>query len=173
MKKASVKRNFVTVTAIACAAIVMISLARPVAAAETLVLSSYLTVKHWLVSQVLTQWAKDVEKETGGDIKINILATALGKPAAHFDIARDGVADITLAVPGYTPGRFTLTMVSTLPNVGNNAESVGGAMWRMLDQVPEEKRNLRVSYRWQYSAQPAFSSGIPSAVSRPSMISPA
>ena len=142
MKTNSVKRKFVTTAAFACVAIMMVTLARPVAAAETLVLSSYVTVKHWLVSQILTNWAKEVEKETNGEVKIDILASALGKPAAHFDMARDGIADITLSVPGYTPGRYLLTMVGSLPNVGNNAESVAGAMWRMLDQFPQVKKEF-------------------------------
>lgn len=139
--KVSVNRKVATAAAIVCAAFLTVSFVRP-AISETLNLSSYLTVKHWLLSQVLTQWAKDVEEATGGEIEINILATALGKPEAHFDIARDGIADLTLAVPGYTPGRFTLTTVSSLPGVGNTAESAGGALWRMLDQFPEVKKEF-------------------------------
>ena len=119
-----------------------IALSTGASKAETYTLSSYLTVKHWLVADVLTEWTKEVDRETKGAVKINILATSLGKPEVQFDAARDGVADIGLAVAGYTPGRFVLTNIGSLANVGSNAESISGALWRLHEKFPEMQKEF-------------------------------
>ncbi len=77
----------------------------PAYAQTTLNVSTYAPYQHPLVSVALANWAKEVEKESGGKIKINILQTPLGQPQAHYDMAVNGIADITLGIPGYTPGR--------------------------------------------------------------------
>ena len=57
-------------------------------------------------------------------------------------MARDGVADITLSVPAYTPGRYALTMVGSLPNVGISAESVSGGLWRVYEKFPDMQKEF-------------------------------
>jgi TRAP-type C4-dicarboxylate transport system substrate-binding protein len=94
------------------------------------------------MSETLTQWTKDVERETKGQVKINMLATSIGKPEVQFDTARDGVSDIGLAVAGYTPGRFVLTNIGALANVGANAESISGALWRVHEKFPEMQKEF-------------------------------
>ncbi|MGE4086309.1 MAG: TRAP transporter substrate-binding protein [Vicinamibacterales bacterium] len=112
------------------------------AAAETYTVSTYITPKHWLVSKALAQWAADLAKESQGRVTVNILQTPLGKPEAHFDLARDGIADITLGIPGYTAGRFVLTEVGGLPNIGDWGLSRSVALWRVLDKFPEARKEF-------------------------------
>lgn len=112
------------------------------AAAETYTVSTYITPKHWLVSKALAKWAEDLATESQGRVTINILQTPLGKPEAHFDLARDGIADIALGIPGYTAGRFILTEVGGLPNIGDFGLSRSVALWRVLEKTPEARKEF-------------------------------
>lgn len=105
--------------------------------AETFNMSTYAPVSHWLVKDALGQWVKNVSKETEGRVKINILPTKLGKSSAHFALARDGIADITLGVPGYTPGRFVLVEVAGIPKIGFTGEGLSVGLWRTFQASPE------------------------------------
>src|SRR3981189_865607 len=52
-------------------------------------------------------WVADIEKASGGTIKMSVFPSEqLGKAFDHYDMARDGIADITYVNPGYQPGRF-------------------------------------------------------------------
>jgi TRAP-type C4-dicarboxylate transport system substrate-binding protein len=70
-------------------------------------------------AKFLAPWAKQVETDSGGRIKIDIFPAMQlgGAPPQLFDQARDGVADIVWTLPGNTPGRFPLIEVFELPFV--------------------------------------------------------
>src|ERR1044072_3551685 len=52
-------------------------------------------------------WAASIDKASGGTIKIKIFpAQQLGKAFDHYNMARDGIADVAHVNPGYEPGRF-------------------------------------------------------------------
>lgn len=106
-------------------------------AAETIVVSSHSPGTHFLTAELLVQWGKDVEKASNGSLKVNVLKAPLGTPAAQFEVARDGVADVTFGVPGYTPGRFVLAEVAGVPNIGNTAESLSVGLWRTVLKFPQ------------------------------------
>jgi len=108
------------------------------ASAAELRLSSWLPPKHPIVADMIVPWAKQVEAATGGSVKINILAKPLGKPPAHFDIARNGLADITYGVHGYQPGRFLLTKAVEFPFLGSSAEAISVAYWRIYKKYLEK-----------------------------------
>ena len=62
------------------------------------------------------EWAADIEKQSGGTIKTTIFPSEqLGKAFDHYDMARDGIADITYVNPGYQPGRFPVISAGQLP----------------------------------------------------------
>ena len=61
-------------------------------------------------------WADDIAKESGGTIRTAIFPSEqLGKAFDHYDMARDGIADVTYVNPGYQPGRFPLIAVGQIP----------------------------------------------------------
>src|SRR5690242_1629792 len=61
-------------------------------------------------------WAEDIAKESNGSIKVTIFPSEqLGKAFDHYDMARDGIADITYVNPGYQPGRFPVIAAGELP----------------------------------------------------------
>jgi TRAP-type C4-dicarboxylate transport system substrate-binding protein len=68
-------------------------------------------------------WAADIEKESGGTIKSTIFPSEqLGKAFDHYDMARDGIADVTYVNPGYQPGRFPLIAAGQLPFIFADAK---------------------------------------------------
>ena len=63
-------------------------------------------------------WAADIEKASGGTIRMTVFPSEqLGKAFDHYDMARDGIADITYVNPGYQPGRFPIAAAGQLPFV--------------------------------------------------------
>ena len=66
-----------------------------VAFAEELVMSSWLPPKHPVVAGIMQPWAKAVADATEGRVTVRMLPKPLGPPPAHYDLAFDGVADIT------------------------------------------------------------------------------
>lgn len=106
------------------------------AQAETvLTVANWLPPSHPLVSQVIVPMTEQIAEATGGSVTANILPAPLGPPPAHFDFAVNGVADITFGVQGYNPGRFKTTNLAELPFLGDSAEDVSVAYWRVWDSV--------------------------------------
>ncbi len=60
-----------------------------------------LNLSHWVppshpLQKALEAWGASVEKESGGTIKSKVYpAQQLGKAFDHYDMARDGIADLT------------------------------------------------------------------------------
>jgi TRAP-type transport system periplasmic protein len=67
-------------------------------------------------SQLAEQWCKEVEKRTGGKVKISYFPGGTLTPAAQtYDNVVKGIADIGFSVFAYTRGKFPLTEVIDLP----------------------------------------------------------
>ena len=71
-------------------------------------LSSWVPAQHPL-NPALSAWAEDIKKASGGTISFTLFPSEqLGKAFDHYDMARDGIADLTYVNPGYQPGRFPI-----------------------------------------------------------------
>ena len=71
-------------------------------------------------------WAKSIEAASKGSIKITFYpAQQLGKAPDHYDMARDGIADISWINPGYQAGRFAIFSATELPML--ISDPVGGS----------------------------------------------
>jgi TRAP-type transport system periplasmic protein len=91
-------------------------------------------------------WADDIAKASNGTIKITIFPSEqLGKAFDHYDMARDGIADITYVSPGYQPGRFPIIDAAALPFVIKNATGGSRAVdeWYMK-YAPVEMKDVKV-----------------------------
>ena len=80
-----------------------------------------LKVSHWVpashpLQKSLEDWVAAVNKDSGGTITGKVFpAQQLGKAFDHYDMARDGIADVTYVNPGYQPGRFPIAAAGQLP----------------------------------------------------------
>src|SRR6476469_6145730 len=74
-------------------------------------------------------WAADIEKASGGTIKVAVFPSEqLGKACDHYDMARDGIADITYVNPGYQPGRFPIIAAGQIPFLFKDAKQGSAAL---------------------------------------------
>lgn len=99
-------------------------------AAQDLVMSSWLPPKHPIVVNAFEPWAEEVEKVTDGRVTVRIMGKPLGSPPAHFDMARDGVADITYGLHSFTEDdRFTRAKLGQFSFLGDDAVENSKAYW--------------------------------------------
>ena len=80
-------------------------------------------------------FCKDVEQATQGRVKCNLLPKAVVAATQTLDAVRDGLADLSFIVHGYTPGRFALTDVAEFPFLGDTSEAVSLAYQRIHDRM--------------------------------------
>ena len=107
------------------------------ASAQTvLTVSSWVPPTHGL-SVAQKEWCDLLEKNTGGKMKCNILPRAVSAPPGTFDAVKNGLADVSFSVQGYTPGRFQYTQMAELPFLGNSSESISVAYNRVATKNPE------------------------------------
>jgi TRAP-type C4-dicarboxylate transport system substrate-binding protein len=109
-------------------------------------------------TKMLAPWAADVEKASGGKVKIEIYpAMSLGgKPPELINQVRDGVVDIVWTVNGYTPGLFPRSEVFELPFVHtNNAVATNLAMRDMfLDgEIADDFKDVKVMFLHVHAGQ--------------------
>ena len=85
----------------------------------------------------MTAWGAQLEKESGGKLKIAIYpAGQLGGGAnRQFDSARNGVVDIAISTHGATPGRYPMTELVSLPFVSPATGATSAVMSRRLTEL--------------------------------------
>ncbi len=85
-------------------------------------LSSWVPAQHPL-NPSLIAWAEDIKKATNGSVTYSFFpGEQLGKAFDHYDMARDGIADLAYVNPGYQPGRFPIFAAASLPFEVANAK---------------------------------------------------
>lgn len=122
------------------------------ALAEEFVLSSWLPPQHPIVSKVIEPWAKDVAAATEGRVTIRILPRPAGPPPAHFDLAADGVADITYGLHSFTTDdRFLRSRIGQFSFLGDDAEKTSVAYWNVYSgplKAQEEHKGTKLLSLW-------------------------
>ncbi|MDO6586745.1 TRAP transporter substrate-binding protein [Salipiger sp. 1_MG-2023] len=105
------------------------------AADVTLALSSWLPPRHPIVVNAIKPWAKQIEEVTEGRVRVRVLGKPLGSPPAHFDMARDGVADITYGLHSFTQDdRFSGSQLGQFSFLGDDAIAASKAFWTVYTE---------------------------------------
>jgi TRAP-type transport system periplasmic protein len=107
-----------------------------VSAQTVLTASSWVPPTHTL-SMAQKEWCDLLEKNTAGKMKCNILPRAVSNPPGTFDAVKNGLADISFSVHGYTPGRYVFTQMAELPFLGNYSEPISLAYNKVAMKNPE------------------------------------
>lgn len=114
-----------------------------------------LTVHHFLPPKsnahvgMIEPWAKKVEEESNGRIKVEIYPSMSmgGSPPELYNQVRDGAADIVWTVLGYTPGVFPRAEVFELPTVHRgSAIATTKAMNESMDWLAEDFKDVKVLF---------------------------
>ena len=108
-------------------------------------------------TQMLEPWARAVEENAGGEVKIELFPamTLGGRPPELIQQARDGVVDIVWTVNGYTPGLFPRTEVFELPTVyRNDPVAANLALFDMFEgDLKEEYKGVEVMFLHVHAGQ--------------------
>ncbi len=113
------------------------ALAAPLAGAQTvLTVSSWLPPTHGM-SMAQKEWCDLLEKNTAGKMKCNLLPRGVTNAPGTFDAIKNGLADLSFTVHGYTPGRFLYTQMAEFPFLGNTSEPISVAFNRVASRHPE------------------------------------
>jgi TRAP-type transport system periplasmic protein len=120
----------------------MFSLAAAVLAAGSASAQTVLTVSSWLppthgLSMAQKQWCDLLEKTAAGKMKCNILPRGVANPPGTYDAIKNGLADVSFTVHGYTPGRFVYTQMAEFPFLGNTSEPISVAFNKVASRHPE------------------------------------
>ena len=105
-------------------------------------------------TKFLVPWARKVEADSQGRIKIDIFPSMQlgGTPPQLYDQARDGVADLVWTLPGSTPGRFPGLEVVELPFVAGRRGVVNAKATQELyeTQLKDEFKDVHPICLWAH-----------------------
>lgn len=150
---------------LAYASISLLALSVSASAQETVLrMSNWLPTSHPIVKDMMIPWAEQLEEATDGRVSVQILDAPLGPPPAHFDLAANGVADLTFGVHSYTPGRFALTEIAELPFIADTSESLSVAFQRVYESDlagADEHRGTKVLGVFAHGPGMLFTKGQP------------
>lgn len=94
----------------------------------------------------MERWAREVEKRTGGKVKVKTFPGGTLLPAKNiFDGVASGLADIGNFAMSYQPGRFPVSEAIDLPLGFKNARSASMALFDLIEKYkPKEFGNVKV-----------------------------
>jgi TRAP-type C4-dicarboxylate transport system substrate-binding protein len=148
------RRAFLTASGAALAAPALVRLAGAQTPQVVLKLHHFLAPTANAHVRFLSPWARRVEKESGGRIRIDLFPNMqLGGTAAQlYDQARDGTAEIVWTLPGLTPGRFPKIEVFELPFVASKrAETNAQAVQALYEaQLRDEFKEVQPICLWAH-----------------------
>jgi TRAP-type transport system periplasmic protein len=131
---------------LAFASAMLLGAALPASAQVTLALSSWVPPTHTL-TEGQKEWCQMLAQKTGDKVKCNVLPRAVAAPPGTFDAVKNGLADLSFIVHGYTPGRFATTQMAEFPFLGNSSEPVSVAFQRIYAKNPamaDEHKGVKV-----------------------------
>ena len=120
--------------------------AMPASAQAVLTVSSWVPPTHML-AETVRDWCAQLEQKAAGKVRCNILPRAVSGPPGAFDAVKNGLADVSYTVHGYTPNRFITTQMGEMPFLGDSAEVSSIALQRIYQATPamvDEHKGVRV-----------------------------
>jgi TRAP-type C4-dicarboxylate transport system substrate-binding protein len=100
----------------------------------TLRYSNWLPPGFHLVDKLMKPWIAEVERVTEGRVKVEMTPKVVGTVAGQYDVLADGLADLSLWTPGYSPGRFPLAEGFELPFVGSDPVKLSVGIWNAYNK---------------------------------------
>ena len=130
-------------------------LAGPVNAADKVYDFSFTTIymdKHPTVKNAFLPWAKAVEAQSNGRIKITYFnPNTLCPVKDNFDSVVNGVIDIGGHYCGLNPGKFPVNSAMELPMIVPSSEAGSLLTWDLYNEFPEwrnEYKDIHMLWQW-------------------------
>jgi len=99
--------------------------------------------------QVFAQWAKAVEDDSNGELRVQLFPSqTLSQADETYSATVNGIADIGITAQGYTAGRFPLSQIVELPGVSDSAPQGACVLQTLYDdgQIAEEYDDSHVLF---------------------------
>lgn len=136
--------------AIAVLALTTVLLAGPAQAEQKAIKLKYTNFfpPNHKISLLTEAWCKEVEKRSQGKVKISYFpGNTLTPPTQTFDSVQKGIADLGMSLLAYSPGRFPLSEVLTLPlGYTSGYQSTKTANAFLAKFQPKEFDGVKVMY---------------------------
>lgn len=102
----------------------------------TLKLSAFIPAQAPTFAQVIKPWSEAVNADGAGIIKIDTFPGGVlgGNPGLQPKMVTDGIADIALVIPAYSPGRFADNDVMELPSMARSSSESSLAIYRLYQR---------------------------------------
>lgn len=125
--------------------------------AITLKVSHFLPPNHTFQKQ-LVAWGDELNQMSHGRLKLQIYPAAqLGPVNRQYDMARNGIVDISVVLQGATPGRFPMSELISLPYIHPSAGSSSEIASRRLTELAPKylaSENPGVKILWMNVTNP-------------------
>ena len=94
---------------------------------------------HVVTTEAVSPWISSIEKQSNGELKLNLFpGGTLVSAADTWQAIESGLVDIGIGYVGYTPGRFSLSEVMSLPFLNiPNAVTGSKILWRLYNEDTE------------------------------------
>ncbi|MCS4533254.1 TRAP transporter substrate-binding protein [Neisseria montereyensis] len=115
----------------------------------TLRFSHFMTPNDPINKEVFEPWAKKVEEDSKGRLKVEIYPSAtLSKPDSTYESSVSGIVDIGVQPQGYTSGRFPISLMAELPGISTSGEQLGCVMHKLYDDgvIADEYKDTHVLF---------------------------
>jgi TRAP-type C4-dicarboxylate transport system substrate-binding protein len=115
-------------------------------------------------TRVTVPWCEDIAKESNNRMRCQILPAMSGggTPGQLVDRVKDGVDDLVMTLPGYTPGRFPIMEALELPFMTNTAEVASAAAWDYYSKyATKEFPGTKILATWVHDEGFVSTSGKP------------
>ena len=117
-----------------------------------------LKIAHWLppahaLHAAFDAWGESIQQASGGTIRYQLFpAQQLGQAKDHYDMARDGIADVAYVNPGYQPGRFPIISAGEIPFMFSNGKSGSAAFdaW-YRKYAAQEMPDVKLCVAWVHA----------------------
>ena len=98
--------------------------------------ATFVPAKSVGVAKVIDPWLKAVQKDVGAKVRLQgFWGGTLGKsPFKQFELVKNGVADVTWVLPGYTAGQFPQMGLFELPFMFRNGVEASKVGWALHEK---------------------------------------
>lgn len=105
-----------------------------VASAETVLSYSMWHPPGYVVNEAVWPFLDQIAEVTQGRVRVENRGAAVGTPRDQFEVVAEGMVDVSLVVPGYTPNRFPMMEISELPLLSDNASRLAVSIHRVYEK---------------------------------------
>lgn len=143
------------VAAFTLTAVVGLATAMGPAKSETIVFNSFAPPQFVINQGMIDVWAKDVDKNSQGRLKVTIPAQSLAAPQQQWEMVTQGVADGAYIANVFAQKRLLLPQIGNLPFFSPTGVAMARALWHIHKEMFEKANEHKGVHFLGYFGAPA------------------